>query len=131
MLLLKGGLATKTLLVVLGLGLGAGGIAAGSQLGLLHHHPANRRVIAAQVLAIEHQPGVKALLLRVETRSGVILTIAITPTTTVKYKGGAIPASDLTVGTRFVGTVRLMRDGVAVMAAISVTRFPTHSAQAP
>lgn len=113
MILVKSGIGAKIVLVVLGLGLGVGGIAAGARYHAAHQPTVvNRRLFVGRITQID------GATLTIKTLSGPTITIHLLPRTIVRHAGKPITATDLHVGDVVLAHVARTRSGL--MYAISV-----------
>ena len=121
MIFLKGGIGAKLVLVVLGLGVGVGGVAAGARYHATHHPTlANQRLFVGRTTAIAGD------VITVHTVNGATIAIHIIPRTIIRHAGKPIVQADLHVGDTVL--VRVTRTRAGVLYAISIgqiKRAPT------
>ncbi len=129
MLMLKSGLGMKLAVGALGLVLGIGGVTAGAHFRA-HSALAKRRVFAGIILSTQANAKDTFVILHVETRSGLLLTVVITPQTHVVQHGAPFPSADLRAGDRILGQISAYRDGRVFVAKVQVIFIP-HNAQGP
>ncbi len=130
MLMLKSGLGMKLAVGALGLVLGIGGITAGAHFRAQHTALAKRRVFAGTILSAQTNAKDTLVILHVETRSGLLLTVVITPQTHVVQHGAPFPSADLRAGDRILGQVSAYRAGRVFVSKVQVIFVP-RTAQGP
>ncbi|MBA3826214.1 MAG: hypothetical protein H0X24_20230 [Ktedonobacterales bacterium] len=121
MIFLKGGIGAKIVLIVLGLGVSAGGIAVGARYHAAHHPPsANQRLFVGRITAIAGDA------ITVHALNGATVTVHIIPRTIIRHAGKTIARTDLHVGDTVL--LRVTRTRAGVITALSLgqlKRAPT------
>jgi hypothetical protein len=118
---LKGGIGTKIVLAVLGLGVGVGGVAAGARYHATHRPAtANQRLFVGRITAITGD------VITVHTVNGVKVEVHIIPRTIIRHAGKVIALTSLHVGDTVLVRVTRTRAGVVVALSIGqIKRAPT------
>ncbi len=128
MLLFKSSLVTKFAFGALGLLLGIGGISVGAHLS---SRQTARKVFAARILTVQAGPNHRYALVHVITRSGLTITVTVTPQTVITYKGRTLTLASLRPGDTAIGQVHRQADLGLVATRIQLIKLAQPLAAGP
>jgi hypothetical protein len=114
---LKSGIGLKLAVGALGLLLGIGGIAVGAHLHSSQSRLETRRVVVAQIVAINGDA------ITVHTRSGLTGTAMLLPGTVIRLHGRAASRADLAVGDIVIEQIERTPKGQFVILRIWIVRL--------
>lgn len=121
MIFLKGGIGAKIVLVMLGLGVGVGGVAAGAR-----YHAAHRPATVNQRLFVGRITAITGDVIKVHAANGVTVAVHVIPRTLIRHGGKIIALTNLHVGDTVLVRVTHTRAGVVTALSIGqIKRAPT------
>jgi hypothetical protein len=117
---LKGGIGAKFVLVLVSLGIGVGGIAAGARL-----HAARQPANGNQRLFVGHITAVEGDVVTVRTLGGATIQVHVIPRTIIRHAGKQIAFTNLHAGDTVLVRVTRRAGAIYALSIGQLKRAPT------